>query len=36
MTTIKAYMQYSTKFADGTLVGNEAGGPCFPQAWHYL
>lgn len=29
MTTIKAYMQYSTKFANGTLVGNEAGGPAF-------
>ena len=29
MTTIKAYMQYSTKFAHGTLVGNEAGGPAF-------
>lgn len=29
MTTIKAYMQFPTKFANGTIVLNESGGPAF-------
>ena len=29
MTTIKAYMQFPTKLADGALIGNEADGPAF-------
>lgn len=29
MTTIKAYMQFPTKLADGALIGNEANGPAF-------
>jgi hypothetical protein len=29
MITFKAYMQYPTKLADGTLLGNESDGPAF-------
>ena len=31
-TTIKGFMNFPTQFADGTVIGNEDGGPAFLQS----
>lgn len=30
-TSIKGFMNFPTQFADGTVIGNEDGGPAFLQ-----